>query len=182
MQILQLDRPLHVHRPLRSHALFLLAAAAITFTVAASGCAAATEPEPPGVVPIAGAWSYSGLQSASPVQLSGTVDFISRSAIGFNGSAELRWAPVADGLEWWSGVAPVDQLRVYGYVDGAHLRLREALPGQQTRYDLLSTGAGLSLRLLAALDASLDYAVPLLDGPFQRKGDGRLLFRVTGSY
>jgi len=72
--------------------LLLLAAAAVTFTVGASGCAAATEPEPPGVVPIAGAWSYSGLQSASPVQLSGAVDFVSRSAISFNGSADINEA------------------------------------------------------------------------------------------
>lgn len=70
----------------------LLAAAAVTFAVGASGCAAATEPEPAGVVPIAGAWSYSGLQSASPIQLSGTVDFVSRSATSFNGSAEINEA------------------------------------------------------------------------------------------
>ena len=101
---------------------------------------------------------------------------------GFNGSAELRWAPVADGLELSPGFAPVDQLRVYGYVDGARLSLHKPLPGQDATTQLLSVGGGLSFTLFAALEGSVDYAVPLRDGPIRNKGDGRLLFRVSSTY
>jgi len=75
-----------MHRPLRCLLTALLSGTAM----GAVGCAAATEPEPAGTVPIVGPWSYSGLQSASPVQLNGTIDFVSRSAISFNGSADIN--------------------------------------------------------------------------------------------
>ncbi len=101
---------------------------------------------------------------------------------GFSGSAELRYAPLADGFEFAEGFSPLSNLRVYGFVDGASLRVRDALPDQQSRFDLLSSGAGFSFTLFSHLDGNLDYAVPLLDGPSQRKGDGRLLFRVSSSY
>lgn len=101
---------------------------------------------------------------------------------GFSGTAELRWAPIADGLEWSPGLVPVDQLRVYGYVDGARLLLRKPLPAQDASTELLSVGAGLSFTLFSMLEGSVDYAVPMRDGPIRGKGDGRLLFRVSSSY
>ena len=85
LPISPLGRHCHVPSPRRSLRVALLTAA----MAMVAGCAATTDPEPAGTVPIAGTWSYTGLQSASPLQLSGAVDIVSRSAISFNGSADL---------------------------------------------------------------------------------------------
>jgi hypothetical protein len=80
-----LGRLWHVPSPRRSLLVALLAAA----TAAVAGCVATTDPEPAGAVPIAGTWSYTGLQSGSPLQLTGAVDVVSRSTVSFIGSADL---------------------------------------------------------------------------------------------
>jgi hypothetical protein len=74
-----------VPSPRRSLIVALLTAA----TAAVAGCVATTDPEPAGTVPIAGTWSYTGLQSGSPLQLTGAVDVVSRSTVSFIGSADL---------------------------------------------------------------------------------------------
>ncbi len=80
-----LGRLWHVPSPRRSLLVALLTAA----TAAVAGCVATTDPEPAGTVPIAGTWSYTGLQSGSPLQLTGAVDVVSRSTVSFIGSADL---------------------------------------------------------------------------------------------
>ncbi|MDQ8162532.1 MAG: hypothetical protein P3C10_08105 [Gemmatimonadota bacterium] len=67
----------------------LLVALLTAATAAVAGCVATTDPEPAGTVPIAGTWSYTGLQSGSPLQLTGAVDVVSRSTVSFIGSADL---------------------------------------------------------------------------------------------
>lgn len=80
-----LGRLWHVPSSRRSLLVALLTAA----TAAVAGCVATTDPEPAGTVPIAGTWSYTGLQSGSPLQLTGALDVVSRSTVSFIGSADL---------------------------------------------------------------------------------------------
>lgn len=82
----RVGRPSDMNRPCR----LLRVALAGGALMAGAGCAATTDPEPPGTVPVAGAWSYSGQQSGAAVQLSGSVDFVSRSAVSFDGSADIN--------------------------------------------------------------------------------------------
>ena len=101
---------------------------------------------------------------------------------GFTGGFELRGAPIPDELEWFDGFAPIDNLRLFAFVDGAELRLRNPTPEVRSHVELLSTGFGLSFRLFSLLEGNVDYARPLFDGPSTRAGDGRVLFRVSSSF
>jgi hemolysin activation/secretion protein len=69
-------------------------------------------------------------------------------------------------------------LRVYSFVDGARLRLRNPLPEQAPAYTLASTGVGLDLRPWRLFNGTLIWAVPFNDGPASESGQSRLLFRV----
>lgn len=84
-----LGRLWHVPNPRRSLIVALLTAATAAVAGCVAGGAASTDPEPAGTVPIAGTWSYTGLQSGAPLQLTGAVDVVSRSTVSFIGSADL---------------------------------------------------------------------------------------------
>ena len=54
-----------------------------------AACTGATAPEPAGTVPVAGVWNYSGQVAGASAPLTGALEFISRSAISFSGSADI---------------------------------------------------------------------------------------------
>jgi hemolysin activation/secretion protein len=92
---------------------------------------------------------------------------------GWIAGLELR-APslarrVSDGLA---------DLTPYAFVEGASLRVREVLPGQQSRFDLLSAGVGLRFSGKSGYRGSLDLAQAYKDAGQVRDGDGRLHFAL----
>lgn len=76
----------------------------------------------------------------------------------------------------------LDQLQVFVFFDDALLKLRRATPGTPVTSALLSTGAGVNFKLLSTVSGSVDWALPLDDGPFTQNGASRVLFRVQGSF
>jgi hemolysin activation/secretion protein len=78
-----------------------------------------------------------------------------------------------------SAEGAVDEVLAFAFVDGATLWVIDALPGQQSRFDLASVGLGLSLRAWHHLDALVDLAVPLIDATEIERGDPRVSFRVA---
>lgn len=72
---------------------------------------------------------------------------------GVHGSLELR-SP-----QWAKN--NVDDLRALVFVDAAHLRVREPLPGQTARFDLSSVGIGLRFRAWDNFNLRMDLAWPL---------------------
>ncbi|MGQ9862246.1 MAG: ShlB/FhaC/HecB family hemolysin secretion/activation protein [Thiobacillaceae bacterium] len=69
-------------------------------------------------------------------------------------------------------------LSLHAFVEGASLRVREALPGQQSRFDLLSAGLGLRFAGKAGYRGSLDLAHAFRDAGQVQAGDGRLHFAL----
>jgi len=69
-------------------------------------------------------------------------------------------------------------LTLYAFVEGASLRVREALPSQQSRFDLLSAGLGLRFAGKAGYRGSLDLAHAYKDAGQVQAGDGRLHFAL----
>lgn len=69
-------------------------------------------------------------------------------------------------------------LTLYAFVEGASLRVREALPGQQSRFDLLGAGLGLRFAGKAGYRGSLDLAQAFRDAGQVRDGDGRVHFAL----
>lgn len=101
--------------------------------------------------------------------------------VGVRGMFELRTPSLIDGT-------PPSALYLLAYWEGAHLRKKEPLPGEQLRFNLASAGLGLRLVAYRGLSLDLDWARPLKDGPIldpasghtaTRAGDSRVLFRVN---
>lgn len=76
----------------------------------------------------------------------------------------------------------VDQLQLFAFGDGAHLRLRRPTADVDTSTTLASAGLGLNLQLLSHLHATADWANVLTGAAFSRRADSRYLFRVWGSF
>jgi len=75
--------------------------------------------------------------------------------------------------------ARVDEARALAFVDAAHLRIQDPLPGQQQTFDLWSAGLGLRLRAARALLAWLDVAWPFKATTYTPADRARLLFRLA---
>jgi hemolysin activation/secretion protein len=90
---------------------------------------------------------------------------------------------VIAGLEWRSPslaarVTQLQQWYVLAFIDGATLRVREPLPGQESDHLLWSAGVGMRLAAWDRLEADLDWARPMKEqGPI-RAGESRLHFRL----
>jgi hemolysin activation/secretion protein len=101
---------------------------------------------------------------------------------GLLASAELRSPEL---LQWLlPSAGDAGEMRVFGFVDAARLQLVGPLPDDSTpgTTDLLSVGAGLSLRVHRYLNGVIDYAHALEDGPATDGGSDRVLFRVWTSF
>lgn len=62
-----------------------------------------------------------------------------------------------------------NEWRVYAFAEGGRLKLREALPDQQSTTDLASVGVGSRIRVREHFNASVDAGLPLT-----REGDSRV--------
>lgn len=76
----------------------------------------------------------------------------------------------------------ISDWRFYLFAEGAQLRLQDALPEQDDSYSLASVGIGTRASLNDWLSGSLDWAVPLKDGPNTDKNDPRLHFSVQATF
>lgn len=79
----------------------------------------------------------------------------------------------------YAGKLPhVSELRFLVFADAARLHVRKPLVSQISRYELYSTGLGLRVKGDQGLDATLDWAWPLIDANGVDKGDPRAHFSL----
>ncbi len=90
---------------------------------------------------------------------------------------ELRTPSVAGQLG-----KPVNEMRLLGFVDGGYAALNRSLPQQTRSYTLGSAGLGARAKLYDHLNAAVDGAAVMTDGPGSRAGSVRLLFRLWGDF
>lgn len=96
---------------------------------------------------------------------------------GVFGSMELRSPSLLgwtkhEGNEW----------RVYAFLEGGILTLREPLPEQESRFELASYGLGTRLQVVEHLNASVDLGIPLIDSSRIDADDFLVTFRVWADF
>jgi hemolysin activation/secretion protein len=97
--------------------------------------------------------------------LFGTLEFHSPSLLGWIKHEDIsKDAP----NEW----------RIYTFLEGGRLTLREPLPEQVDTFDLASWGFGSRLKLLGHMNGSIDVGFPLEDQGTTKQGDAFVSFRV----
>jgi hemolysin activation/secretion protein len=72
----------------------------------------------------------------------------------------------------------LEDLTLYAFAEGASLRIREPLPAQGDRFDLLSAGLGLRFKGWGGVSGGLDLAYPFKDAGQVDEGDSRVHFRL----
>jgi hemolysin activation/secretion protein len=72
----------------------------------------------------------------------------------------------------------VKDFHALAFIDGAHLYVNQALPGEQASYELASAGFGMQLRTMRNINANIDVAWPQMDAGHTLKGDVRAHARV----
>jgi hemolysin activation/secretion protein len=77
---------------------------------------------------------------------------------------------------------PLNELRFHGFVDGGFGALNNPLPQQTRSYSMGAAGVGARAKLYDHLNAAVDGAAVLTDGPGSRAGGMRLLFRLWGGF
>lgn len=93
------------------------------------------------------------------------------------GSMELR----SPSLLGWLG-EKTGEWRLYAFADAGHLSILEALPAQQSNFDLVSMGAGTRFELWNHLNGSLDVGIPLTNQTYSKARDLLLTFRVWADF
>jgi hemolysin activation/secretion protein len=109
----------------------------------------------------------------------GFLEAVALGDYGVVGSLELRSPSVSA----WLGPAVANRVnawRFHAFVDGATLRLYDALPDQDDSFSLASIGIGTRVELLDALNGTVEFALPLLSGGVSRDDSQWVLFRVWG--
>ncbi len=104
--------------------------------------------------------------------------YFESEAVGDNAlglSAELRTPSFTLG-------GLLDEWRLHVFAEWAGALLREALPGQQARYEMASAGVGTRVKLLGHLSGSLDVAAPLIDAPRTKSGEIGVIFTVRAEF
>ncbi|MGF1655521.1 MAG: ShlB/FhaC/HecB family hemolysin secretion/activation protein [Verrucomicrobiales bacterium] len=96
---------------------------------------------------------------------------------GITGTFELRSPSL---LSWIQGEG--NEWRLYGFVDFGRLTINEALPEQQSTFDLASVGFGTTLRLFNRINGIIDFARPLSPLANTSTGDWRVLFRLSAEF
>ncbi len=113
--------------------------------------------------------------------------YLEAAALGDNGIAatvELRSPSLLDWLpKTWKG----NEWRIYVFGDAAFLHLQDALPEQESGFQLASFGVGSRVQLLDHVNGSIDLAVPIFDGTTTgpdetRAGEPFLSFRVSADF
>ena len=106
--------------------------------------------------------------------------YLEATALGDNavhGTIELRSPSFASTFG-----ERVDDLRALAFVDGAYLRVQDALPQQTDSYQLVSAGVGLRLRVWRTLAVTLDWGYPFRDAPFTSSGQSRVQFITAAEF
>ncbi|MDR2638110.1 MAG: hypothetical protein LBB55_07210 [Zoogloeaceae bacterium] len=88
-------------------------------------------------------------------------------------------------LEWRTRpmrLGPLQESRLYAFLDGAWLKLHAPLPETEREFSLASLGVGGNFRLFDHVHLRLDYGHTLNDGPSTRRGEGRLLFSLGANF
>jgi hemolysin activation/secretion protein len=93
---------------------------------------------------------------------------------GSHGTLELR-SP-----QWAKG--NFSDLRTVMFVEAAHLRVREALPGQTDGFNLVSAGLGLRAQAWKNFTLGLDVAWPLKQTTFTHANKARVGFKAVGAF
>lgn len=93
------------------------------------------------------------------------------------GSMELR----SPSLLGWLG-EKTGEWRVYAFADAGHLSILEALPSQQSNFDLVSMGGGTRFELWNHLNGSLDVGIPLTNQTYSKARELLLTFRVWADF
>lgn len=93
---------------------------------------------------------------------------------GAHATLELRGMQMAKGN--------FSDLRTVGFVEGAHLRVREALDGQTATFNLASAGLGLRMQGWKNLTLGLDVAVPLKQSTFTHANKVKVGFKAVGAF
>lgn len=102
--------------------------------------------------------------------------YIESAAMGDDGwiaGLELRAPPLARHLS-----AQLKDFNPYAFAEGARLSLQDPLPGQTSRFDLLSAGVGLRFRGWGGVNGALDWAYPFEQAGSVKAGDSRIHFRL----
>lgn len=73
-------------------------------------------------------------------------------------------------------------MRLYTFLEGGNLWLKDPLPGQTDEFALASYGFGGRFTLTDTLHGSLDLGSPLISLDDSRAGDWRMTFRVWGEF
>ena len=93
---------------------------------------------------------------------------------GVHGTLEWRSASYAKLLP-----GKVDEFRFAVFMDGAHTRLREPLPGEHARSTLSGAGLGFQIKAWSSLNASFQYAWPFKNTAYTSAGHPRANFKVS---
>jgi hemolysin activation/secretion protein len=110
---------------------------------------------------------------------------------GIAGTAELRTPNIGEWLKplfkdaaapETPQVNPIDDWRIFLFVDAAHVTIHEALPEQQARFDLAGYGIGTRFKLLQYTNGQFIYAVPTRDQASTLATNRRFLFRIWGEF
>ncbi len=97
------------------------------------------------------------------------------------GTVELR-SPSLLGAPAAGSSAPKNDWRIHAFVEGAHVTLHDALPEQDSRFDLLGVGFGTRVLLRDRFTGSIDAGWPLRDAGETQARDLRVNFSVGASY
>lgn len=97
---------------------------------------------------------------------------------GFAGSAELR-TPSAGTL---FHLAAINEWRLFVFFDGAVLKVRNALPEQQSTFELAAYGAGARFRIFNHFDGLFALGIPLIGQGATQVHDPLFTFRVRGDF
>jgi hemolysin activation/secretion protein len=96
---------------------------------------------------------------------------------GIFGTVELR----SPSLLGWMGKKD-DEWRFYSFVDAGRLTLRNPLPEQISRFDLMSYGGGTRIQVYDHFNGSLDIGVPLIPGQNTTLHEVRFIFRLWADF
>ena len=107
--------------------------------------------------------------------------YLQSEAIGDDGlleSNELRSPSLTRYLSPYLDMSAIDDWRVFGFADIAHVWILGALPGQTDAFTLESIGAGMRVGALGRLTGLIDVGLPLRSGPATPARKPRLTFSV----
>jgi hemolysin activation/secretion protein len=96
---------------------------------------------------------------------------------GLVGGLEIRSPSLAQYLG-----KRVDELRLYGFLDGAYLTIRSPLAEQNDEFALMSAGLGARFQMFKYVSGSVSIGFPLRAGNDSKKGDQQFNFSVKAEF